>query len=63
MVDKNNQILIRNVSEKGHRNLSTFCAGTDMTQGEAIEKVFESALESLDIGYLVLNEKIGAKNK
>jgi hypothetical protein len=46
MVDKNNTLIIRNVSEEAHRNLRLLSALSNKQQGEVLADLLELAVES-----------------
>jgi len=48
MVDKNNTLIVRNVSEKTHKNLRILSVLTNKQQGEVLADLLEAAVESRD---------------
>jgi|TARA_R110000765_G_scaffold191468_1_gene296757 hypothetical protein len=48
MVDKNNTLMIRNVSEKTHKNLRLLALITEKQQAEVLADLLEAAVESRD---------------
>jgi|TARA_R110000803_G_scaffold85365_1_gene151711 hypothetical protein len=48
MVDKNNTLIVRNVSEEAHRNLRILSVITEKQQGEVLADLLEAAVESRD---------------
>lgn len=45
MVDKNNTLIIRNVSEKTHKNLRLLSVITEKQQAEVLADLLEAAVE------------------
>jgi len=48
MVDKNNTLMIRNVSEETHRNLRILSVITEKQQGEVLADLVKEAVENID---------------
>ena len=48
MVDKNNTLIVRNVSEKAHRNLRILSVLSSKQQGEVLADLLEAAVEKRD---------------
>ena len=59
MVDKNNTLIVRNVSEQAHKNLRLLSVLLEKPQGEVLGDVLEVAINERE----ELVTKIGVKGK
>lgn len=59
MVDKNNTLIVRNVSEQAHKNLRILAVLTNKPQGEVLGDALDVAIN----GREELVTKIGVKGK